>query len=81
MGSMSAMTNTTPALHELPEFEQATLRYYAREARGIDNTGAPLGGLTVERFKFARARLVQRGLLCRDHRGRYRPSAMHDDIW
>jgi hypothetical protein len=81
MGSMSAMTNTTPARQGLPELEQITLRYYTREALGIDNTGAPLGGLTVERFKFARARLVKRGILCRDHRGRYRPSAMHGDIW
>jgi hypothetical protein len=47
MGSMSAMTNTTPARQALPELEQATLRYYTREALGIDNTGAPLGGVKV----------------------------------
>jgi hypothetical protein len=76
---MNVMTNTPPpARAELPELEQTALRYYTREALGIDNTGAPLGGLTVARFKFARARLVERGLLCRDRRGRYRPSAMQE---
>jgi hypothetical protein len=77
---MNVMTDTTSPLRQgLPELEWAALRYYTREALGIDNTGAPLGGLTVERFKIARARLVQRGLLRRDHRGRYRPSAMPED--
>jgi hypothetical protein len=73
---MNAMTDTTSPPREL---ERTVLRYYTREALGIDNTGAPLGGLTVERFKLARARLVQRGLLCRDRRGRYRPTAMQED--
>jgi hypothetical protein len=54
---MNVMTDTTsPPRQGLPELERITLRYYTREALGIDNTGAPLGGLTVERFKLARAR-------------------------
>lgn len=72
------MTDTTPA-RELPELEQTVLRYCTREALGIDNSAAPLGGLTVERFKLGRAQLVRRGLLCRDDRGRYRPSALQED--
>lgn len=76
------MTDTTsppPPRQGLPELEQTVLRYYVREALKIDNTAAPLGGLTVARFKIARGRLVQSGLLRRDRRGRYRPSAMQED--
>lgn len=77
---MNFMTDTTsPPAEELTELEQTTLRYYTREALGIDNTGAPLGGLSVERFKLGRARLVRRGLLYRDHRGRYRPIALQEN--
>lgn len=71
---MSTMTDTT----RLPELQRAVLRYYTREALGIDNSSSPFAGLTVERLRLGREQLVRSGLLVRDGRGRYRPTAMRD---
>lgn len=52
--------------------EQHALNAIARDAIGHYDYGKPLGGLTLDEFRAARARLVAAGWVVKDTRGRYR---------
>lgn len=52
--------------------EQDVLAYYGREATGHRET-LPLAGLPLAAFRAARERLVRKGVLARNPRGRYVP--------